>query len=106
MLKATSLALSLLAVIAIAPASQAATNAQPLSLQQPAANLHSQIILKIGGQQEDRGVARRRELELERERAAARRQNKYYSQRRSYVKYDKNSYNHRENERGEYRRDR
>ena len=96
MLKLTSLALGLLTVIALAPASQAATTITPLSLQQPAGNLHSQVILKIGGSpvyHESAEARRRREIELEREREAARRHHKYNS-------------HHRYDDRGEYRRDR
>jgi hypothetical protein len=87
--KLASLALGLLTVIAIAPASQAATNFHPLSIQKPAGDLHSQVIIKLGGKQEyrQRGeAARRRELERQRE-AARRRQ-------------------HHGNNRGEYHRDR
>jgi hypothetical protein len=76
MLKLTSLAIGLLAVISIAPNSEAMTaNTQP-SLQQPAANLHSQIIFRIG----DRGYTRRqegqyrRDLVMQRKREAQRRQ--------------------------------
>ncbi len=98
MLKLTSLALGLLTVMAIAPASQAATNINPLSFQTPASDLHSQVIIKLGGQsQYHRGDAeRRRELEREREREAA--------ARRRYRSYGNREY--RGNDRGEYRRDR
>jgi hypothetical protein len=95
MLKLTSLALGLLTVIAIAPTSQAATNVSSLALQTPAGDLHSQVIIKLGGQPQyyQRGEgARRRELqrqrELEREREALRRrqygghEDKYHSEHR------------------------
>lgn len=101
MLKFTSLALGLLTVIAIAPASQAATYNNSVSVQKPAADLHSQLIIKIGGQPEyhHRGEAeRRRELERERERErereAARRRHQSYGHR------------YHGDDRGEYRRDR
>jgi hypothetical protein len=81
MLKLTALAIGLLTVISIAPQSQAmTTNIDAPSLQQPAANLHSQIILKVSeqpraysnhrrhGESQDRYRAHRRERELERER--------------------------------------
>ncbi len=68
--------IGLLTIVSIAPNSEAMTaNIQP-SLQQPAANLHSQIIFRIG----DRGYTRRqegqyrRDLILQRRREAARRQ--------------------------------
>jgi hypothetical protein len=104
MLKLTSLALGLLTVIAIAPVSQAATNINPLSIQKPAGDLHSQVIIKLGGQPEyhHRGEAdRRRELErereraLERERQAARRRHQYSGNRQYHG-----------DDRGGYRRDR
>ncbi len=115
MLKLTSLALGLLTVIAIAPASQAATNPNPLSLHTPAGDLHSQVILKIGGHpdyregveayrrreielEREREAHRRREIELEREREAARRHHKSSNRYRSA--------DNRDNYRGEYRRDR
>ena len=88
MLKLTSLALGLLTIIALAPASQAATNVNPLSLQKPAGDLHAQVIIKLGGE-----AGRRRELEREREVARRREQ----------------SHGHRQyhgDDRGEYRRDR
>ncbi len=47
MLKLTSLALGLLTIIALAPASQAATNVNPLSLQKPAGDLHAQVITAL-----------------------------------------------------------
>jgi hypothetical protein len=97
MLKLTSLVLGLLTVIAIAPASQAmTTNNSHVSLQTPAGNLHSQVILKIGGQPEYRhrdNADRRRELERERE--AARRRHHYRGHRED-----------RGHDRGEYHRDR
>ncbi len=96
MLKLTSLALGLLTIIAIAPASQAATNINPLSIQKPTGDLHSQVIIKLGGQPEyhHRGEAeRRRELERERE-AAARRRHQLYGHQQYHG-----------DDRGEYRRD-
>jgi hypothetical protein len=96
MLKLTSLALGLLTVIAIAPKSEAmSATTSPLSLQTPAGNLHSQVIIKLGGQSErddrhDRGEAyRRRELELEREREAARRRHQV---REHHDRYRDNDY--------------
>ncbi len=86
MLKLTSLLLGLLTVIAIAPASHAATNINPLSIQKPAGDLHSQVIIKLGEQPQYRRrvqAARQRELEREREREAARRR------QQSRGRYDK-----------------
>jgi hypothetical protein len=99
MLKLTSLAIGLLTVIAMTPTSEAiAANTPAVSISQPAANLHSQVILKIGDRDRYRGysrggsIQRRRELELQREREAQRRRDRYRGRRdRSY---------------GEYRRDR
>jgi hypothetical protein len=76
MWKLTSLAIGLITILSIAPKSEAmTTNVQP-SLQQPAANLHSQIIFRIG----DRGYTRReewqyrRDLRMQRRREAERRE--------------------------------
>jgi hypothetical protein len=77
MSKLISLAIGLLTVISIAPKSEATiSNSPPISLQQPAGNLHSQIIFRIG----DRGYTRReewqyrRDLRMQRRREAERRQ--------------------------------
>jgi hypothetical protein len=59
MLKLTSLALGLLTIIALAPASQAATTIDRVSFGQPAGDLHAQVIIKIG-EQRKREVERRR----------------------------------------------
>ena len=99
MLKLTSLALGLLTIISMAPASQAATNIHPLSIQKPAGDLHSQVIIKLGGQPQyhHRGEAeRRRELEREREREREREAARRRHQSRGH--YDKYP--------GEYRHDR
>jgi hypothetical protein len=76
MLKLISLAIGLITIVSISPKSEAMTaNMQPL-LQQPAANLHAQIIFRIG----DRGYTRReewqyrRDMRMQRRREAARRQ--------------------------------
>jgi hypothetical protein len=91
MLKLTSLAIGLLTVVSMAPKSEAmSVTAAPLSLQQPAGDLHAQVIFKIGGQQDYRrrmNLQRRRELELQREREREARRRNYRN-------------------RGEYRRDR
>ena len=73
MLKLTSLALGLLTVIAIAPKSEAmsANNVQS-SLQQPAGDLHAQVIFKIGTPEYRRREAQRRR-EMERREAERRR---------------------------------
>jgi hypothetical protein len=98
MSKLVSLAIGLLTVISIAPRSEAmSANLQPSSLQQPAENLHAQIIFRIG----DRGYTRRqewqyrRDLKMQQQREAERRQ---YRNRRN---------RERERERNrEYRRNR
>jgi hypothetical protein len=89
MLNLTSLALGLLTIIAFLPASEAAININPLSIQKPATNLHSQVILKIGqpGYSRRSEAQRRRDLQLQRERAAELRRRKY---RGNYDKYDRN----------------
>jgi hypothetical protein len=90
--------IGLLTIGSIAPNSEAMTaNTQP-SLQQPAANLHAQIIFRIG----DRGYTRRqegqyrRDLILQRRREAARRQQDRMRDNR----------NGRDNRHGQNRRDR
>jgi Ni/Co efflux regulator RcnB len=79
MSKLTSLAVGLLTAMAIVPAAQAmAATSNPASAsQQPAGDLHAQVILKIGPQDRDRGnysnwreERLRRRLEWEREREA------------------------------------
>jgi hypothetical protein len=101
MLKLTPLAIALLTVISIAPKSQALTTTdRPASLQQPAGNLHAQVIIKIGTQTESRHeeIERYRRAELEREREAAwRRRHRYYSHRHNNYEYRGES-----NNRGEY----
>jgi hypothetical protein len=102
MSKLTALAIGLLAVIAIAPKSQAmSATVDPISVKQPAANLQSQLIIKIGGQSEysDREELhrRRRYWEIHREREAARRRHEYYSRRYR----DRDGYYDRD--RGEFR---
>lgn len=102
MLKVTSLVLGLLTVIAIAPSSEAMTTTdRPLSIQQPAGNLHAQVIFKIGQPDyRNRGQAqRRREFELAREREAERR-------RREHDRRNHHRGGDRDRNYGEYRRDR
>jgi hypothetical protein len=76
MMKLISLAIGLLTIVSIAPNSEAMSANVQSSLQQPAGNLHSQIIFRIG----DRGYTRReewqyrRDLRMQRKREAARRQ--------------------------------
>jgi hypothetical protein len=89
MLKLTSLALGLLTVIAIAPRSEAmSTTVTPLSIEQPAANLHSQVIFKVG----QPGYSRRSEAQRRRERAAELRRRQ---SRGRNGKYDRNERNER-----------
>jgi hypothetical protein len=77
MLKITPLALGLLALLSIAANAQAAmtnTSPQSQSVQQPAIDLHAQIIIKLGGQPEPRREPERpRRAEFEREHRAERR---------------------------------
>jgi hypothetical protein len=78
MSKLISLAIGLLTVIAIAPKSEATVvNSSPISLQQPAENLHAQIIFKVGDRDRRdyyRRERERRREEIRREREAERRQ--------------------------------
>ena len=107
MLKLTSLALAQpigtiigsIALVSIAPKSEAmSANVQPSSLQQPAANLHSQIIFRIG----DRGYTRREEWQYRRDLKMQQRR----SERRQYNRdggYNRDSGYNRD---GQNRRDR
>jgi hypothetical protein len=91
MSKFISLALGLLAVISIVPKSEAmSANIQPSSLQQPAKNLHSQIIFRIG----ERGYTRREEWQYRRD---LRMQQRRWERRNGG--YNRGGYN-----RGEYNR--
>jgi hypothetical protein len=101
MLKFTSLALAqpigtiigLITIISFAPKSEAlSANIQPSSLQQPAGNLHSQIIFRIG----DRGYTRRQEGQYRRDLKMQRNRD---SQRRQYNRMGQN------NRDGQYNRD-
>jgi hypothetical protein len=79
--------IGLLTVISIAPSSEAMNaNSQPISLQQPAGELYSQIIFKAG---ERRGYSHRererRREEIQRQRQAERRQ--YRRERRRDGEY-------------------
>ncbi len=79
MLKLTSLAIGLITLVSFAPKSEAMNaNVQPSSLQQPAGNLHSQIIFRIGNRGYTRGQEGqyRRDLVMQRKREAQRRQHK------------------------------
>ncbi|AFY94727.1 hypothetical protein [Chamaesiphon minutus] len=100
MLKLTSVAIGLLTVIAIAPKSEAITaNVSPVSISQPAANFHSQVILKIGdrhrGYSRGNMLQRRREQELQRERQARRRERARRRDERSYGEYRRDRLNYR-----------
>jgi hypothetical protein len=103
MLKLISLAIGLITIVSIAPKSEAMTaNMQPL-LQQPAANLHSQIIFRIG----DRGYTRRQEWQYRRDlKMQQRRERRQYSREGRYSRnggYNRNSEYNRD---GQNRRDR
>jgi hypothetical protein len=97
MSKFISLALGLLAVISIAPKSEAmSANIQPSSLQQPAKNLHSQIIFRIG----ERGYTRREEWQYRRD---VRMQQRRWERRNG--EYNRGEYNRNDGyNRGEYNR--
>ncbi len=113
MLKITSLAIGLLTVLSIAPRSAAMTaNSRPLTVPQPAADRHAQLIIKIGGGQPEyhhrEEEYRHRQWEIERarerEREAERRRREYYSRR--YHDRDRHHEEYRRDEyRGEYRGD-
>jgi hypothetical protein len=101
MSKITTLAIGLLGAIAILPASQAmAATSNPASVvQQPAGDLHAQVILKIGPGR-DRGYYSnweadrdRRRLEWQREREARSRWGRgYYEPRDRYYRGDDRGY--------------
>jgi hypothetical protein len=97
MSKIISLAIGLLAVISIAPKSDAmSANIQPSSLQQPAENLHSQIIFRSG----ERGYTRREEWQYRRD---LRRQQRRWERRNG--EYNRGGYNRNGGYiRGEYNR--
>ncbi len=84
MSKFTALAIGLLSVISIVPTAQAATGTiNQSTLQRPAADLHAQVIIRIGGppapyHRED--FDRHRQWQIERERQAERRR-EFYSRR-------------------------
>jgi hypothetical protein len=97
MLKLTSLAIGLLTVIAIAPKAEAITaNSQPVSLERSTANLHSQVILKVGDRNRrynrERGYARgsilQQRRDLERQREADRRRARSNERRDRAYPYD------------------
>jgi hypothetical protein len=103
MLKLMSLAIGLITIVSIAPKSEAMTaNMQP-SLQQPAANLHSQIIFRIG----DRGYTRRQEWQYRRDlKMQQRRERRQYSREGRYSRnggYNRDGWYNRD---GQNRRDR
>ncbi|AFY94725.1 hypothetical protein [Chamaesiphon minutus] len=85
MSKFTALAIGLLTMLAIAPDSQALTTPNnPATTERPSADLRAQLIIKIGGQQDYHGDSyRRRQWEIQRERAreARRRRWEYFSKR-------------------------
>ncbi len=90
MLKITSLAIGLLTIIAIAPKAEAITaNSQPVSIEQSTANLHSQVILKVGDRNRrynrergyNRGSILQQRRDLERQREADRRRARYNERR-------------------------
>jgi hypothetical protein len=85
MSKFTALAIGLLTILAIAPESQAlSTPNNAATVERPSADLHAQLIIKIGGSPEYHGDSYRRrqwEIEREREREARRRRREYYSKR-------------------------
>ncbi|WP_373541916.1 hypothetical protein [Chamaesiphon sp.] len=90
--------IGLLTVISIAPKSEAiTTNIQPSSLQQPAANLHSQIIFRTG----DRGYSRREQWQYRRD---LRQQRRW--ERRQYNRDGRYNYGDRYNRDGRYDRNR
>ncbi|PSB58733.1 hypothetical protein [Chamaesiphon polymorphus] len=86
--KFTALAIGLFTILAIAPDSQALTTPNnSATTQRPSADLHAQLIIKIGGQQEHSyhgDSYRRRQWEIERERAreARRLRREYYYSKR------------------------
>jgi hypothetical protein len=84
MSKFTALAIGILSIISIVPTAQAATSTgDRVSLHRPAADLHAQVIIRLGGppapyHRDD--FDRRRQWQIEREREADRRR-EFYSRR-------------------------
>jgi hypothetical protein len=99
MLKFMSIAIGLITIVSFAPKSEAmSANIQPSSLQQPAANLHSQIIFRIG----ERGYTRReegqyrRDLKMQRKREAERRQSNRMGRSNRDGRYNRDGQNRRD----------
>jgi hypothetical protein len=98
MSKLTSLAMGVLTAVALVPSAQAmaATRNPASAIQQPAGDLHAQVILKIGPQGRERGYYSnwreerlRRRLEWEREREARARWGSDYRRDRYYRHNDR-----------------
>lgn len=97
MSKLTSLAIGLLSAVAIFPATQAmAATSKSTTIDNPAGDLHAQVILKISPQYRDRGYYSnwegdryRRRLEWERERESRWRSGYYYPRARYYGDRDR-----------------
>jgi hypothetical protein len=96
MLKLTALAIGLLTAISIAPTAQAANVGGSAPSIQPSENLHAQIIIKVGGNNDDghdryRDGYHRRQAELAREREAyearARWESEQRRRQREYARY-------------------
>jgi hypothetical protein len=69
MLKPISVVIGCLTMFAIAPRSDATiSNFQPVAVEQVAANLHSQVILKIGDRDRSYNLERQRDREADRRR--------------------------------------
>jgi hypothetical protein len=111
MFKITSLALGLVTFLAIVPNAQAAiVKADLPSVNQPAASLHAQIIIKIGDTgSHHEGSEQRRSSELEQDREAAARRRAYYARRHRHSEYRHERSNngnyggsHEHSNRGEY----
>jgi hypothetical protein len=108
MLKFMSIAIGLLTIVAMTPKSEAmSANVQPSSLQQPAGNLHSQIIFRIGDSAEptlrERGYTRRKEGQYRHDLKMHR---KRESERRQYNRMGRSNRDGRYNRDGQNRRDR
>jgi hypothetical protein len=96
MSKLTALAIGLLTVISIAPQSQAmTTNIDAPSLQQPAANLHSQVILKVSEQPREYSNRRRYDKSEDRYSGHRREWERKQEQKREYEREREAAEHHR-----------
>jgi hypothetical protein len=114
MLKITAIAIGLLTAISIAPAAQAANiSGSSPTIHQAPDNLHAQIIIKVGGNNDDghdryREGYHRRQAELAREREAYEARERWESEQRrrhrEYARYRRSERRDRDNRNDGYTR--